>query len=620
MTHSLNPLKPASLAWLVTALFLLVAPAGAQTPRRARILIDRSGSMEGFFETGQMQAVQSLLQDLSGAEGDSYYFIDTDLVPVSQSPTNFGGDTYLRNALDRALAQQPAPTILWLITDNQPSVGNQTASDQDIAQFYDRLQSDAIKRLYFFPLKLDFEGKLYRNDGHQLLAAHYEGQRGLLVYALLLDPLAQAEFERITQEFQTRFRPSGSNELQRILIKPLEQDTVTAKLIGGDKFRVENDSQLVAGEFNYGAPIKGDFKIELTSKLGQMKVSSAQIDVRVPNKFHTGDFTESEITPTFTPHDIHNFEPENKRIINVSINAPGVHIRHSPMTWWNSMRRNRGDIDGHIQVMINVPGQNFDVVSNLANEFSTTHDIYNDPSPGVQSRIYKLDDLVKKMMPQRPVDIRPRIGNSVDGMIPVRLQVLYTKRPLGLLLLLLALLALLLIVLFRLFGRRQTFRLTWDNGRYRACPDFRLLPFISQRIEVDNHTAARIKKSVSGIRVRAAKGYTVDDTKSRLVNSGGTDFSVSQEAQLGINFYFSSLSAAFSGGPAGPADGDDIFGDVSYGVAGPDGASALAGGTSGTPPVRKPTTGRSADGDALGSPETTTTNDSGSVNLDDLFP
>jgi hypothetical protein len=136
---------------------------------------------------------------------------------------------------------------------------------------------------------------------------------------------------------------------------------------------------------------------------------------------------------------------------------------------------------------------------------------------------------------------------------------------------------------------------------------------------LDNRTAATVKKSLSGIRVRAASGYTVDERKSRLVSSNGTDFSVSQAADAGVTFYFSSVSAAFRGSTGGRADGDDIFGDVSYGNTSGDGVSNLAGGTAGAPPIRKPVTGRIGD-DGSGSPDATTTDDNSSVNLDDLFP
>jgi len=622
MSYPLLPMKLKRLAWLGCVLCLLAAHAAAQanSPRH-RILIDRSGSMEGFFTTSQIQNVQSLLQNLSGAQSDAYYFIDTDLVPVSQAPPNFGADTYLRNALDRALAQPPAPAILWLITDNQPSVGNQTDSDKDIAQFYDRLRSDAIKRLYFFPLKLDFKGKLYREDGHALLTPNYEGKRGLLVYALLLDAQAQDEFERVTKEFQSRFQPAGASELQRILIKPLQQDTITAELTDGNKFHIANDT--VTGDFAEGARINGDFNIKLTSKLGQMRISRGDVQAAALN-FQTGDFTESKLTPTLDPNFIDDFrpanEPQKEHNIKVKFDADGVHIRRNLVSWWNCITHNRGDITGHIKMTINVPGQNFDVVTSLTNEFSTSRDIYNDASANTQSRIYKLDELVKRMLPEQQVNIQPRIGNSTDGLIPVRLTVQYPKWPAFALVVLIIALLLLALFAFRLFGRGQTYRLTWDNGNYRACPDFRLWPLVGQRVELDNRTAATIKKSLAGIRVRAVNGYTVDDTKSRLVNPGGTDFNVSQAADgTGLTFYFSSVTAAFGGGPAARADGDDIFGDVPYANANGDGASTLAGGTASAPPIRKPTTGRIGGSDGSGSAGTTTTDDNSPVNLADLF-
>ena len=558
-----------------------------------------------------------MLREVCGSESDAYYFVDNDLVRVGEETRDFGNNTYLRNALDRTLAQQPAPAILWLVTDNQPSVGNQTDSDRDIAAFYERLRSDSVKRLYFFPLKLDFKGKLFKEDGHQLLAANYVGKRGLLVYALLLDESAGEEFERATSELQSRYEAIGAGQTRRILIKPLEQDTVTARVVPREKFRLENEL-LVAGDFNEGGPISGRFDIELTSKLGQMKISHADIDVKVPDKFRTGDFTESEIVPEFSPHNIKDFEPDNMQRIEVKLNAPGVHIRRNPVSWWNCITHNRGDVNGTVQIKIKVQGQNLDVTSNLATEFSTSRDIYNDASENVQSRIYNLDVLVKQMMPQRSVDIRPHIGKSQDGIIPVRLVVLYPKWPVVAMIAAILLLLVLLLLLWRLLGRPQLYRLTWDSGQYRACPDFRLWPLVGRRINLDDRAAATIKKSWSGIRVRAAGGYTVDQTRSRFVNPNGTDFSLNQtETGAGVNFYFSSTTAAFRSGSGGQNDEDSILGGVSYTAGGPD-SDGAARGIASAPPIRKPTSGPRADNETKSA--AAKTGDDSNYNLDDLFP
>jgi hypothetical protein len=604
------------------AMFLLVVtPAQAQTaaPRHA-ILVDRSGSMEGFFATGKIREMQNLLRDLAGSANDSYYFIDRELVAASSEPTIYGGETYLKDALANALTQQPAPAIVWLITDNQPSSGSTSASDQDIADFYDGLRQPAVKRLYFFPLHLPFAGKLYRQDGHTVLMPDYNGPRGLLVYALLLDERAREEFEHKTNEFQSRFSQLNSGKLSRILVKPLEQDTVTAQIVPGKKFHLDRQGNLTAGDFEEGDAIEGDFTINLTSQMGQMQISRGQIDVHVSEKFRTNDFTESEVTPSFNPDYIEDFKPKGEQqkehSTKVTLKSGGVHLRPGLLSWWNCIwRRDKGGIDGKIQILITVPPENFNVLSNLTSEFSTRGDIYNDPRPDTQAKIANLDALVQKMMPDRPVSIHPRVGANGDGHIPVHIAVRYPKLPAILFGVSAILLLLLILFASRFLTRGQSYRLTWDNGNYRACPDFRLWPFVGQRVDLDDHPAATIKQGLSGIRVRAVSGYTIDDTKSRVINPRGSDFNVSQSAEgTGVTFYFSSVTAAFSGGSQMASPDDDILGGVAYGD------TSDAGGGNGAapaPPIRAPSSRRIA---STGSSNANSSVEEGSINLDDLFP
>jgi hypothetical protein len=208
---------------------------------------------------------------------ESYYFIDNELKifdeienePRGRHDTTgrFGGQTILAGALKKTLAEQSAPAIVWLVTDNQPSTGSDTESDRDLERFYEELRTSRVKRIYFFPLRLAFSGPLYKSDGETELKADYDGPRGLLVYALLLDEAAKNEFDRAIESFQKRLsHVVGSNEFRSFLIKPLEQDTVTAKILPGEKFIV-NGNRVIGGDFEEGKPIHGEFKLELTSQL-----------------------------------------------------------------------------------------------------------------------------------------------------------------------------------------------------------------------------------------------------------------------------------------------------------------------------------------------------------------
>jgi hypothetical protein len=570
---------------------------------RQRILIDGSGSMTGFFATQKIKDLYAIIHDQSGANVDPYYFVDYELKPFDEMEDKprgrnevegrFGSGTYLENALKKTLDAKPMPGIVWLITDNQPSAGNDTESDKDIEKFYEGLYSDRVKRIYFFPLRLPFKGTLYKADGHAALGGTYENLRGLLVYALLLDDQDQEEFERAVTGFQERFmRSFGSNELRRIMVKPLEQDTVTASLLPGDKFKVDGN-KIVGGDFEEGKPIHGNFKLELVSNLGHIKIDRAEIDVNA-GKFSTGDFTDSDLIPKISPRELENFRsgPQNKKEFTVTLDFNGVHTVNGLKSWWHSMNENRGYLDGNVQVSIKVPPQSFALVPESVGDFSTNKDIYEDSSPEVQKRIYKLDGLVQKMIPNQTFNVQPRIGNHSDGQIPVHLSVAYSARHWPYIVALILLVALVVCGIF-LLKRRPMYSLTWDNGTARACPDFRLGLFSRQPITIDNHSAATLKKGLSGVKVQASRDYMVDERPVRVLNTAGADFNISRRNDgVGVNFQFSKVSAT---GAASKSTSADIFGDTSYGPASGEGSMIAS-----RKPVRKPTTGAKVGSDAGG--------------------
>lgn len=600
---------------ILTAFSLLCAPlsasaALAQPPAgpAQMLLVDRSGSMRGFFDAdpGQMGRLEGLIR---GGAGDlrSFYFIDEEDVPTeSGAGAGFGNRTVLEGALERALRSRPK--VVWFVTDNQSSANGETESDRDLATFYATLRSDRVKRLCFFPLKLQFDGDLYRIDDSVL--AHYQGRRGLLVYALLLDEGYIEQYEKSVAEFEAGIARTLPEAVRRVAIKPLERETVTAKLISlpGSNLRVEGNT-VVGTNFDEGQIITGKFGIELESNFGMIKIDRASIDAR-GGGFRTSDFSEPNPTAEIDPEVFVDFRPGHPPPpFTVTLTVEPVQVETTWSSIWHSIGLKRGDINGDIFISITVPPSNFRPVEALESEFSTDKNIFADPSPKTQERIYRISELMQRILPQGEQRISPRINDSPEGRIPVRLSVRYLsgKRALYLILPALALL-LLNLLLFWLLRRARAakYRLTWSQERYRPFNDFTLTPLLGrQEIRVDDVVVASIRKKLSGIEVSAQPGYAVDDTPRRQLNEAGSYFTVGRRRdERSVDFHFSRADGA--GGGANSGGGSGWGGDFE------DPPPPYDDGYDPTPPaIKMPTFGDSPDGGAAadGGPQGTDLSD-----------
>jgi hypothetical protein len=562
--------------------------AQSQSPAISqRILIDGSASMDGFFNNGQLRQLREALSRSAGTF-DTYYFINKQIVEQEPGAGVFGHTTLLNSAFTQASRRAPAPSIIWIITDNQPSVGSDTESDRDIERFYTQLQSGLVKSIDLFPLRLPFDGKVYLRSADGEYGVPYNNKRGLLVYAILLDAAAKDAFRETVRQFAEHpFNRSLGKDFQRVSVKPLESDTITAKLVPGDKLRVVND-QISGGDFEEGKPIRGDFKLELTSQLGQIKIDNAAIQVDKVDEFETGDFVATSLVPRITPNSVKDFSPgpQNRREFVVTFELSSVHMRKTLSGLWNSIRNKRGYVRGKIRVKINVPPQRFSLVPELIQEFSTERDIYQNSSPEVQRRIYKLNALVKRMIPDAPLTLHPEVSNNSDGVIPVSLSVKYPVWPTFLLIGLAAFLLLVPLAAMVWIKRQPQYRLTWNQGKFRACPDFKLWPFIGQSIDINNRRAATIRKTLARIEIRAKRDYTVDRASQKTLNPAGTNFNVARRGDgLGVTFSF--LRAGMLSDAVRRSNNKDTLSKISYGR-----SSAVESGRDEirSLPIRNPTT------------------------------
>lgn len=203
---------------------VLLCCLGVSGPRVAAgtdvsILVDGSGSMEGFQQTGELQKLLTLLekacQDQQLETGTLFF--------VSQHPDSlvwneaessqtqgaeWGSYTNLLRAFEEGLGRSP---ITFFLTDNVQA----TTNDADIRELYARFAEDVVQVLYAVPLSLPFDGRLFNHPDK----AYHQGPRGAVLYAYLTEGDQRARFG----ELISQLRVGG---LEPMLMKPLDHRIV----------------------------------------------------------------------------------------------------------------------------------------------------------------------------------------------------------------------------------------------------------------------------------------------------------------------------------------------------------------------------------------------------------
>ena len=202
--------------WYVALLCCL----GLGGPRAAAgmdvsILVDGSGSMEGFQQTGELQ---KLLTSLEKACQDQQLEAGT-LFFVSQHPDSlvwieetqdarWGSYTNLLRAFEEGLGWAP---ITFFLTDNVQA----TTNDEDVRGLYARFAEDVVQVLYAVPLSLPFDGRLFNHPDK----AYHQGPRGVVLYAYLTEEDQRARFGKLISQLK-------AGGLEPMLMKPLDHRIV----------------------------------------------------------------------------------------------------------------------------------------------------------------------------------------------------------------------------------------------------------------------------------------------------------------------------------------------------------------------------------------------------------
>ncbi len=179
------------------------------------ILVDGSGSMEGFQQTGELQKLLTSLEKAcqdQQLEAGTLFFISQhpdSLVWIEEiQDARWGSYTNLLRAFKEGLGWAP---ITFFLTDNVQA----TTNDEDVRGLYTRFAEDAVQVLYAVPLSLPFDGRLFNHPDK----TYHQGPRGAVLYAYLTEEDQRTRFGKLISRLKT-------GGLEPMLMKPLDHRIV----------------------------------------------------------------------------------------------------------------------------------------------------------------------------------------------------------------------------------------------------------------------------------------------------------------------------------------------------------------------------------------------------------
>ncbi len=541
--------------WACAALLLLHGPAWPQKDFKATILIDASGSMAGFFETGAMELLRrqivTALPDIS-IDSCSFAYEDTSdhkgLQPYQAHPATFGSVTLLDRAFQEATEISPKPHALLLVTDNiqdpDPNAGDKKANES-IKKFYSMIQGGAVVRGEFFVQVRSFQGWLYKRDGVTKVPGSPIEQpinRALIIYAMLLDTSAVAHknFQRMINSLSASFieKAIPFKLDQRIALKIEQLEVInpsSEKAEPGVRYLTLENGVLThkGSPLQEGEPIIGQFRVRfrlnvpnVDIKKGKPKITSDGVENKFrldSNSCASFEADADSIDPQLTESSA-SVKRQYEATVTVRFKR-GVRFQISPSAFFCYLfKRDAGKFIGEIPLTISLKGLEFSL-SKEVQKYNTLDTCYFEPDSGecagktrvLQTKIYGLNWMVEQNL---------RETKPFTELYKVEFRVQYPMWPAFVLL---GILGLLVLGGFHWYNRQPYFELIpAANGMLTLkkveladfdtdSPDaekrlknmFRLFPlFSSEPIRDARRVKAEMRRSLLvGVKVTARRGY-----------------------------------------------------------------------------------------------------------------
>ena len=401
--------------WYVALLCCL----GFSGPRTAAgadvsILVDGSGSMEGFQQTGELQKLLTLLEKACQdhqLEASTLFF-------VSQHPDSlvwnkaesyqtqgaqWGSYTNLLRAFEEGLGWAP---ITFFLTDNVQA----TTNDEDVRGLYIRFAEDVVQVLWAVPLNLPFDGRLFNHPEK----AYHQGRRGAVLYAYLTEENQRAIFGKLISQL----RAGG---LEPMLMKPLDHRIVLHRKrrtpsdqpsdIGMDEYESINFSFTLESQLSY-------LNIEPTDEHGnqvRLKVSQPRVAPMQPEdrRYWIRASGRGQVTPPRLEEKLeHNTQNKYRYSCRVRL-GPFLPNEVGFFDQLGMARISPIPVRYMSRVVLEIPPGSFRMTPTYQEKYFTDN-------PQEVERIYTPEDLIHFLHRDREgLEVVPK-GGAIEGRLQVR--------------------------------------------------------------------------------------------------------------------------------------------------------------------------------------------------------
>lgn len=518
------------LAWLATT-----APAIAADPPAYAILLDASGSMGGFAKDAGWRSLLSRLESSATQKwefGDTAHRVAGNLADVRLTRR----DTMLDVALKAWVENSGPHDVVVMVTDNVADEGS-TASRDAQAAFYALLNptkgmARQISAITLIPSLLPFSGTIWEPGKGGKGTVYSGNRRALAFYLLAREGVASDAMKRLTLHMADLLQDAGLS-YEILDISPFKGMAVKPALnlrgIESDNTRITYNGEPGAILNVEGLTTGTPLHLQMVANVvpgRDFELRDAAVEASISLEGHELITSAQVVRASVTPRQT-TLKPEQGQDFDITFESKAIEfLSHVPLSQQIELAlTNKTEINGKIIITYKILRQNLYLANALAAKWSYDGPVaaLGTPNPTVQTKLYRLQDLVRGMVPE------DQLSRSFIQ-IPVRLVLRFSPVPVLILLAAGLLLAIPIGWLIYRSLRPRDFVVTPDEGG-----DTSLSLGLFQADDAyngDKQCAVSVRNLGLGLLVGARGGRVIG---SRLLGPGGDTVDVMVAGDDGDN-------------------------------------------------------------------------------------